>query len=73
MRGKLNMAKKKALYKKQLYVILGENAKFPVVRENGKYWYTATSQFRKGAFTVVEREIPGKAATEAEAEEKEGE
>ena len=48
------MAKKKTLYKKPLYVILGENAKLPVVREDGKYWYTATSQFRKGAFTVVE-------------------
>lgn len=67
------MAKKKTLYKKQLYVILGENAKLPVIREDGKYWYTATSQFRKGAFTVVEREIPGNAVPEAEAEEKEGE
>lgn len=66
------MAKKKATQKKKMFVIFGNGTEIPVIREDGKYWYTATSQFRKGAFTVIEREMPEKPEAD-EGKEKEGE
>lgn len=66
------MAKKKATQKKKMFVLFGNGTELPIIREDGKYWYTATSQFRKGAFTVIERGMPVKLEAEGE-KEKDGE
>ncbi len=68
------MAKKKATQKEKMFVIFDNGTELPVIREDGKYWYTATSQFRKGAFTVIEREALRGAESGADTEkEKNGE
>lgn len=68
------MTKKKTVRKKCLFVVQKGGNELQVIREDGKYWYTATSQFRKGAFTVIEREALRGAESGADTEkEKNGE
>ncbi len=63
------MAKKKAKTKK--VVILPNGEQYDIVSENGKYWFTETSQFRKaGPFKMKKVEIE---AEEPQTDEQEAE
>ena len=63
------MAKKKA--KQTMCIVFPDGSTKDIVREDGKYWYTKDSQYRKSGPFVVEA-VKEAAADERKDEETEG-
>lgn len=57
---------KKTERKSALFVDAGGGLLFEILREDGKYYYSADSQFRKGAFAVTEKARQSEVGTVSE-------